>query len=125
MKIRGSGFKQATDRLKRFGRSYRKHQIRAVQDVSIKIVGTAKTLVPIISGNLKRSINFDHPEQRGNKIVGKVGSGALYSKYVEYGKDRYSVPFAGRYFLRKAISKEQAYFRKRMAQVLKDAIVKA
>lgn len=125
MKISGSGFKEAAGRLRRFGQSYKKQQSLAVQDVSIKIVGTAKTIVPIISGNLKRSINFGHPEQRGNKIVGKVGSAAGYSAYVEYGKDRFSVPFRGRYYLREAIGKEQAFFRKRMARVLKDAIVKA
>lgn len=124
MKIETHGFKEASKRLLKFKDKYKTEQKKALQDISIQIVADAKVLVPIVVGNLKRSINFDPPKEQGNKIVGKVGAAAGYAHYVEFGSDRFNVRFPGRYYLRNAINKNASYMRERMSKVLKDAIVK-
>ena len=59
-----------------------------VSDTADHLVSTAKFKVPIITGNLQRSIESEGPINIGGGVYAayvKVGKLAPYAKYVEYG----------------------------------------
>jgi hypothetical protein len=62
-----------------------RRELRASMNRSVLAVErTAKQLVPVDTGNLRRTITHE-VTVRGTDVVGKVGTNAPYAKPVEYG----------------------------------------
>jgi HK97 gp10 family phage protein len=57
---------------------------RAMTRSVLAIEGDAKGLVPVDTGNLRRSITHDVSAQAGG-VVGRVGTNVPYARYVEEG----------------------------------------
>lgn len=67
------------------------------------------------TGKLRQSISFDVKEER-NKVVGRVGSSVVYSKFLEFGTSRMSP----RKWLKPSLEKNE----EQLKQDLKGAVAK-
>lgn len=64
---------------------------RAMERSVVKVEADAKTLAPVDTGNLRRSITHDVAAQAGG-AVGKVGTNVPYGRYVEEGTSAHWPP---------------------------------
>jgi len=67
--------------------------IEAMRDATLLVTRDAKILAPVDTGRLRASITPD-VTQRGNDVVGIVGSNVVYAPYMELGTRPHFPPLA-------------------------------
>lgn len=101
------GTKKLNRALARHSQRVTKKTKAALRAGAYKIENEATELVPVLTGNLKRSIHTEVEEQR-NEIVADIGTNVDYAEAVEYGtKNRPAKPYLRPAFDRKADEAEK------------------
>lgn len=107
-----TGFEHTLKQLRRAPELFHKHAASAVGISSIELADRARALAPQDTGNLKRSITWDHTDGSLNGGAG-VTSGAFYWWFLEHG----TVNMTARPFFRPAAEEYRARFEQNIREI--------
>jgi HK97 gp10 family phage protein len=88
------------------------------------VVNGAKELVPVLSGDLQRSIHYEVTATHDN-AEGRVGSNLDYAMAAEYGLEKYGINRKPSPYMRPAIEGKEDAVRTEVVEALRAAIHKA
>lgn len=113
--IKFTGLKKMQRAAALIGRDLSKRSEQGVMREARRILKRSQELVPVVTGDLKRSGVIEGPYKFGGKVHVNIDYGAAYASYVHEGTQY----FEGRKFLERAMNEAETGMSDRLAQDLK------